>query len=104
MAGDDLDKDLFEEERSSSTALILIAGLALLFALGSLAWIYSLESRLNRAENGLHQAQELAVQQAAQQAEMRRQLRATTEAFGEKVGITQRQIESRSQEILHHSR
>jgi hypothetical protein len=88
------------EERSSSGFLILIAGIALLLALGALAWIFFLQERLEAAESRLNQFQEQSAQQASQQAEMRRQLRATTEAFGAKVGITQRQIESRAAEIL----
>ncbi len=96
MAEDDWDV----EERPSSGLFILLAGVALLLALGALAWVYFLQNRLDAVESRLNQSQEQSVQQAAQQAEMRRQLRATTEAFGAKVGITQRQIESRAAEIL----
>ncbi len=92
--------DWFGEERSSSGLVILIAGVALLLALGGLAWIYFLQSRLDRVETQLSQFQERTVQQAAQQAELRREMRATTEAFGAKVGITQQQIEARSADIL----
>jgi hypothetical protein len=96
MAEDDFDA----EEGSSSGILILLAGIAFLLALGALAWIYSLQNRLEAAETKLNQAQEQRAELAANQAEIRRQLRATTEAFGAKVGITQRQIELRSEEIL----
>jgi hypothetical protein len=88
------------EERSSSGFLILLAGVALLLALGALAWIYFLQNRLDAAEIRLNQSQEQSVQQASQQAELRREMRATTEAFGAKMGITQRQIELRADEIL----
>lgn len=92
--------DELAEERSPSGILIFIAGMALLLALGALAWAYFLQNRLDRVETKVHQAQEQAIEDAAEQAETGRQLRATTEAFGEKVGITQRQIESRAAEIL----
>lgn len=88
------------EERSSSGLLILIAGVALLLGLSALAWAYSLQGRVARLQAGLDQTQERNAQQAAQQAETRRELRATTEAFGAKVGITQQQIESRASDIL----
>lgn len=96
--------DWYGEERSSSGLFILMAGVALLLAVGAMAWIYFLQSRLDTMETRFNQAQEQNVQQAAQQAEMRRQLRATTEAFGAKVGITQRQIESRAEEILRRQK
>ena len=94
------DDYVYGEERSSSGLLILLAGVAFLLALGALAWIYSLQNRLTRAEAKLGQVQEQGIQQATREAETRRELRATTDAFGAKVGITQRQIESRAEEIL----
>ena len=93
--------NFYGEEKSSSGLVILIAGVAFLLALGALAWIYSLQNRLGAVETRLDQFQEQSIQEAAQQAETRRQLQATTEAFGAKIGITQQQIESRAQEILH---
>ncbi len=96
MAEDDFDA----EERSSPGILILLAGVALLLALGALAWNYSLQNRLDAVETNLSQAREQRVELAAQEAEIRRQSRASDQAFGAKVGITQRQIELRAEEIL----
>lgn len=92
--------DFYEEERSSPGLLILLAGVAILLALGALAWIYILQSRLTSVETRLGQVEQQTEQQAANQTETRRQLRATAEAFGAKVGVTQRQIESKAEEIL----
>ncbi len=89
-----------EEEHSSTGLMILLAGVALLLGAGALAWIFFLQSRVDRLETKLDQAQEQIGQESAEQADLRRQLRAATDAFGEKVGITQRQIESRSEQIL----
>ncbi len=88
------------EERSSTGLLILFAGVALLLAVGALAWIYFLQVRLEAVENKLNQSQERSAEQASREAELQRQLRATTEAFGAKLGITQRQIEARAADIL----
>ena len=93
--------DLYGDEKSHSALLILIAGLSLLLALGALAWSYFLQNRLNVTETRLTQSQEYVDHLTAQQAEMWRQLHATNEEFGAKLGITQRQIESRAQGILH---
>lgn len=94
------DDALYPEERPTSGFLLLLLGLALLLALGALASIYVLQSRLSRVETDLRNVQQQAAEVAAQQWETQRQLRATNEAFGAKVGITQRQIELRAQEIL----
>jgi uncharacterized protein YpmS len=92
--------DEYREERSSSGILILVAGAAFLLAIGTLVWMFFLQSRLTNMEAELRQAQEQNAQQTIQINELHRQLRATTEAFGAKVGITQRQIESRAADIL----
>lgn len=92
--------DYYGEEHSSSGLLILLAGLAFLLGLGALAWIYTLQNRLTGVETRLSQVEQRSVQQAAEQAETRRRLRATAEALGAKVGITQRQIASRAEDIL----
>lgn len=95
------DDDFYgEEERSSSGLLILLAGAAFILGLGALAWIYTLQSRLTDVEGKLGQLETQSVQQLTEQEETRRELRATAEAFGAKVGITQRQIESRAEDIL----
>jgi len=94
------ENDFYSEERPSASVLILISGIALILALGALAWIFFLQNRLDSVESKLHDAQEQNLQEAAQQAEIRRDLQAATDAFGAKVGITQRQIEARAAEIL----
>lgn len=93
--------EFYSEERSPTGFLLLIIGLSLLIALGSLAGIYLLQSRLSRVEVELRHAKEQSAELAAQQAETQRQLLAATDAFGAKVGITRRQIELRARDILH---
>lgn len=95
------DDDLYGEQRSSPSLLILIAGLSFLLALGALAWSYFLQNRLDATAARLSQSQEHVDHLTAQQAELWRQLHATNEEFGAKLGITQRQIELRAQGILH---
>ncbi|MHB8348374.1 MAG: hypothetical protein ACYDHM_14665 [Acidiferrobacterales bacterium] len=95
------DDDFYQEERSPSGFLLLLVGLSLLFALWGLGYSYLLQNRLSRVEIELSRAREQTSELAAQQEETRRQLLATNDAFGAKVGITQRQIELRAQEILH---
>lgn len=92
--------DLYEEERSHSGFLLFLMGFALLLALGGLAWSYFLQTRLSIVETKLRQTEEQSARLEAQQSEADRQLRAASEAFGDKMGITQHQIEQRAQEIL----
>ncbi|MES2222649.1 MAG: hypothetical protein V4587_16990 [Acidobacteriota bacterium] len=95
------DEDLYGEQRQFPSLLILIAGLAFLLAIGALTWSYFLQSRLDSTEAKLTQAQQHIDQLAAQHAEIWRQMRATNDEFGAKLGITQQQIELRAQDILH---
>jgi len=95
------DEDLYGEQRSSAGLLILIAGLSFLLAIGALVWSYSLQSQLETTEVKLTQAQEHIDHLSAQHAEIWREMRATNDEFGAKLGITQQQIELRAKNILH---
>jgi hypothetical protein len=95
------DDDLYGEQRNSPGLLILIAGLSFLLAIVALAWSYFLQSRLDATQAKLTQAQEHIDHLSAQNSEIWRQMRATNDEFGAKLGITQRQIELRAQSILH---
>jgi hypothetical protein len=95
------DEDPYGEQRNSPGLLILIAGLSFLLAIGALAWSYFLQSRLQTTEARLTQAQERIDHLSAQHAEIWRQMRATNDEFGAKLGITQQQIDLRARNILH---
>jgi hypothetical protein len=87
-------------ERSGSVPVLVIAVLALLAAIGGLIWSYGLSNHLAAAEKGLTQAnQENAVLKEKQEA-LTARLQATTETMGASVGMTQRQIELKTQSLL----
>lgn len=92
--------EVFSEESTPSVLFLLVLALALLAALSALVWCYSLSHRLVRAEAQLQVSEQEDLRQALELARTDRQLRATSEEFGEKLGITQRQIEDRAQDIL----
>lgn len=96
MVDDDLDRD---DENPSGLFLVLTA-LALLIALVSLASCYFLQNRLSLAEAQLADVEQNTVRLTAERAESDRELRATREALGARLGITQRQIEQRAEDIL----
>jgi chromosome segregation ATPase len=96
------DEDVYGEQRNSPGLLILISGLSFLLAIGALVWSYFLQSRLEATQAKLTQAQEHIDHLSAQHTEIWRQMRATNDEFGAKLGITQQQIELRAQNILRH--
>ncbi|HUZ05372.1 MAG TPA: hypothetical protein VMU62_08435 [Acidobacteriaceae bacterium] len=92
-------EDIYEE-RTPSGVLLLVLAFALLVALGGLVWSYTLSHRLTRAEAQLQVSEQENLRQATELAATDRRLRATSEELGDKLGITQRQIEDRAQQIL----
>ena len=92
--------DIYSEERTPSGLLLLVLAIALLTALGGLVWSYTLSNRVTKAEAQLQVSEQENMRMATQLADTDRRLRATNEEFGDKMGITQHQIEARAQDIL----
>lgn len=90
-----------DDDRSSSAVLLLLSGLAVVLAFAALAWIFLLQTRLSTAEGLLVEEQKHTNMLLADQAQTGRDLRAATDTLGAKLGITQKQIEQRAQDLLH---
>jgi hypothetical protein len=86
--------------RSVSGALIGVVAAALLLAAGGLVWSYMLSTRLTRQETALNQAKEQNTQLAADLRETDARLKVATQELGQSLGLTQRQLEAKSQDIL----
>ena len=86
--------------RSVSGALIGVIAAALLIAVGGLVWSYMLSTRLTRQETALSQAKEQNTQLAADLRETDARLKVATQELGQSLGLTQKQLEAKSQEIL----
>ena len=86
--------------RSVSGALIGVIAAALLLALGGLVWSYMLSTRLTRQETALSQAKEQNTQLAADLRETDARLKVATQELGQSLGLTQKQLEAKSQDIL----
>jgi len=86
--------------RSVSGALIGVVAAALLIAVGGLVWSYVLSTRLTRTESGLSDANEQNAKLAAQLRETDARLKVTTQELGQSLGLTQKQLESRTQDML----
>ncbi|HEY9126408.1 MAG TPA: hypothetical protein VIM62_04735 [Acidobacteriaceae bacterium] len=86
--------------RSVSGALIGVIAAALLLAIGGLIWTYVLSTHLNRQEAALAQANEQNAKLAANLRETEARLKVATDQLGQSLGLTQKQLEARAQEIL----
>jgi hypothetical protein len=86
--------------RSFSGALIGIIAAALLIAVGGLVWTYVLSSRLTRQETALNAANEQSAKMDAELRETQARLKVTTQELGQSLGLTQKQLEARTQEVL----
>jgi hypothetical protein len=86
--------------RSVSGALLGVIAAALLIAVGGLVWTYVLSSRLTRQETALNVANEQNAKLAAALRETDARLKVTTQELGQSLGLTQKQLEARTQEVL----
>jgi DNA anti-recombination protein RmuC len=86
--------------RNYSGALLAAIGVALLAALGGLIWSSTLSSRLSSQQNELADAKQQNVKLEAQLRETDARLRVATEELGNSLGLTQKQMDARAQEII----
>jgi hypothetical protein len=86
--------------RSISGALIGVVAAALLLAVGGLVWSYVLSTKISHQETALNQANEQNAKLAAELRETDARLKVATQELGQSLGLTQKQLEARSQDIL----
>jgi len=87
-------------ERSGSVPLLVVAVLGLLTACGALVWCYGLSNHLEAAEKQIAQANQQNAALSEKEEALGARLRATTETMGTSMGVTQRQIEEKTQTLL----
>ena len=86
--------------RSISGALLAVVAVALLLGLGGLAWTYTLSTRLTHQEAALADANQENTKLAADLRETNARLKVTTEELGQSLGLTQKQLEAKAQDIM----
>ena len=89
------------EQRSYSGLFIGILGVAVLCALAGLIWSYTLAGRLTHAETQLASAQQQNEKLATALNETNARLRVTSETLGQSLGMTQKQLEQKAQDLLN---
>jgi hypothetical protein len=95
-----MSEEEFVPERSMSGAFIAVIGLALLAALGALGWCYGLSNHLSATEKKLTATEQANADLVAKLDATNARLKATSKTLGQSVGMTQKQIELRTQSIL----
>jgi uncharacterized membrane-anchored protein YhcB (DUF1043 family) len=93
------DETVVEQRSFSGAFLGLVVG-ALLLALGGLIWSYTLSNRLTKTETQLVQAQVQNDKLGQQLEQTNARLKVATDTLGQSVGLTQKQLETRANELM----
>jgi DNA repair exonuclease SbcCD ATPase subunit len=88
------------EERSYSGLFIALLALAAIAAIAGLGWSYYLSGRLTNAEAKLSEAQQKNDKLASALDETNARLKVTSDTLGHSLGLTQKQLEMKAQELM----
>jgi F0F1-type ATP synthase membrane subunit b/b' len=86
--------------RTYSGALLAAIAVALLAACGGLIWSYTLSGKLSNQEVALNEAKDQNKKLAAELRETDARLKVATEELGTSLGLTQKQLEAKAQDIM----
>ena len=92
--------EIDDTPRTYSGALLAVIALSLLCAIGGLIWTYSLTGRIARSETALTEANQQNAKLAAELRETDARLKVTAEELGKSLGLTQKQMDTRAQQII----
>jgi hypothetical protein len=89
-----------EVPRSYSGALLAVIAITFLGVIGGLIWTYTLSGRITHQEAALNEATQQNVKMAAELRETNARLTVATDELGKSLGLTQKQMDSRAQQII----
>ena len=92
--------EIDETPRTYSGALLAAIAVALLCAVGGLIWTYTLSGRIAHEEAALADANQQNVKLAAELRETDARLKVTADELGKSLGLTQKQMDARAQQII----
>jgi hypothetical protein len=92
--------EIDETPRTYSGALLAVLAVAMLAAVGGLIWCGTLGGRLNTLQAELTDTKQQNVALAAELRETDARLRVTADELGKSLGLTQKQLDARAQEII----
>lgn len=86
--------------RTYSGAFIAVVAVALLLGIGGLIWSFTLNGRLSKQEAAMAEANQRSASLEAELRETNARLKVTTEELGNSLGLTQKQLDARAQELV----
>jgi hypothetical protein len=89
-----------ESTPAYSGALLAAIAIAVFAALGGLIWTYTLSGRIAHQETALADANQQNAKLGAELRETNARLRVATDELGKSVGLTQKQMDERAQQII----
>ena len=92
--------ELENAPRSYSGAFLAVVALALIGAVGGLIWTYTLSSRLSHQETALNDTTQQMKAMAADLRETNARLTVATDELSKSLGLTQKQLDARAQQII----
>jgi DNA anti-recombination protein RmuC len=92
--------EIDDTPRTYSGALLAVLAVALLAAVGGLIWCATLGSRITAQQAELAEAKQENLKLAADLRETDARLRVTADELGRSLGLTQKQLDARAQEII----
>lgn len=92
--------ELDDAPRTYSGAFLAVMAISLLAAIGGLIWCSILGGRLTTQQAELAEAKQANTSLAADLRETDARLRVTTDELGKSLGLTQKQLDQRAQEII----
>lgn len=94
------DRTVNESTPAYSGALLAAIAIAVLAAIGGLIWTYTLSGRIAHQETALAEANQQNAKLGAELRETNARLRVATDELGRSVGLTQKQMDERAQQII----
>src|SRR5579863_8652728 len=92
--------ELENPPQTYSGALLAVIAVALLAAIGGLIWSFTLNGRLSRQETAMAEANQRAASLDAELRETNARLKVATDELGNSLGLTQKQMDARAQELI----
>ena len=86
--------------RTYSGAFLAAVAVALIAALGSLIWAYTLSGKIAAQQTELQEAKQRNVELSADLRETNAKLRVTADELGKSLGLTQKQMDARAEQII----